>query len=91
MDSPAASAFITYPNPAVNKVSLQFDAVLDGEYRVDITNQVGQAIVSRALKLKNTSLININLGNNQPPGIYYVRVKDAASGQLYTSKLMINR
>jgi type IX secretion system substrate protein len=91
MDNQAASAFSAYPNPARNKVSLQFDANLDGEYKIDVTNQVGQVVLSRPAKLKNTSLIDLNLGNISAPGMYYVRVKNAASGEVLTNKIMVNR
>jgi len=91
MDSQGGSAFTAYPNPAVNKVSLQFDGNLNGEYKVDVTNQVGQVVISRPLKLRNTSLVDVNLERISAPGMYYVRLKDAATGQLYTSRIMINR
>ncbi|RYY24078.1 MAG: T9SS type A sorting domain-containing protein [Chitinophagaceae bacterium] len=91
MDTPAANAFTTFPNPAVDKVTLQFDALLNGDYTVDITNQAGQTIVSRGLKLKNSSLINLSLGSNRASGVYYVRVKNASNGQIFSNKILINR
>ncbi len=91
MDTPAANAFTTYPNPAINKVSLQFDALLNGDFTVDITNQAGQTILSRGLKVKNSSLIDVNLGGSRAPGVYYVRVRNVSNGQLFTNKILINR
>ncbi|RZL12528.1 MAG: T9SS type A sorting domain-containing protein [Pedobacter sp.] len=91
MDHQAASSFTAYPNPVVNKVSLQFDANLDGDFNLDVTNQVGQTVISRPLRLKNTSLIDLNLSKVNAPGMYYVRVKDAVTGQVFTNKIMINR
>jgi hypothetical protein len=91
MDSQAAGNFTAYPNPAFSKVSLQFDAALNGDYKVDVTNQLGQVVISRPVKLKNTNLLDLNLNAVKTPGMYYVRVKDAASGQVYTNKVMINR
>ena len=90
MDRMGASAFSAYPNPASNKVSLQFDANLNGDYKVDVTNQVGQIMISRPMKLQNTSLIQLNLGSVKAPGMYYVRVKDAKTGQIFTNKIMVN-
>jgi hypothetical protein len=91
MDHQAAGSFTAYPNPVVNKVSLQFDANLDGDYNIDITNQVGQVVISRPMRLKNTSLIDLNLGKVNAPGMYFVRVRDASNGQVFTNKIMINR
>lgn len=91
LDTPAANAFTSFPNPAVDKVSLQFDALLNGDYTVDVTNQAGQTILSRGMKLKNASLINLNLGSNRPSGVYYVRVKKVANGQVFTNKILINK
>jgi len=90
LDGQGASAFSAYPNPASNKVSLQFDANLNGDYKVDVTNQVGQIMISRPMKLQNTSLIQLNLGSVKAPGMYYVRVKDAKTGQIFTNKIMVN-
>jgi hypothetical protein len=91
MDLNTASTFSAYPNPVVNKVSLQFDANLDGDFNIDVTNQVGQVVISRPMRLKSTSLIDLNLGKVNAPGMYYVRVKDATTGQVFTNKIMINR
>ncbi|HTE27597.1 choice-of-anchor E domain-containing protein [Flavitalea sp.] len=91
MDHNTASTFSAYPNPVVNKVSLQFDANLDGDFNIDVTNQVGQVVISRPMRLKNTNLIDLNLGKVNAPGLYYVRVKDASTGQVFTNKILINR
>ena len=58
---------------------------------IDVTNQVGQVVISRPMRLTNTSLIDLNLGKVNAPGMYYVRVKDATTGQVFTNKIMVNR
>ncbi|RZK46272.1 MAG: T9SS type A sorting domain-containing protein [Pedobacter sp.] len=91
LDKTGASSFTAYPNPATSKVSLQFDSNLDGDYYVDITNQVGQRMMSKSMRLKNTSQIDLSLHGNHTPGVYYVRVKDASNGQVFTNKILLNR
>ncbi|RYY10367.1 MAG: T9SS type A sorting domain-containing protein, partial [Chitinophagaceae bacterium] len=90
MDYQGATAFTAFPNPAVNRVSLQFDANLDGNYNIDVTNQVGQVVISRPVKISKSSLVDLNLGKVTAPGMYYVRVKDASTGQVFTNKIMVN-
>ena len=90
MGNQGATAFSAFPNPAVNRVSLQFDANLDGNYNIDVTNQVGQVVISRPMRIAKTSLIDLNLGKVTAPGMYYVRVKDASTGQVFTNKIMVN-
>jgi hypothetical protein len=91
MDTQGAASFTAYPNPIVNKVSLQFDANLTGNYRVDLTNQVGQLVFSKPMKLNNTNLIQFNLDRPASPGMYYIRVKDESSSQVFTSKIVMQR
>ncbi|MHA4843192.1 choice-of-anchor E domain-containing protein [Flavitalea antarctica] len=91
LDQKARGSFSAYPNPAVNKVSLQFDSKLDGDYNIDITNQVGQVVISKPMRVKNTSLIDLELGKVSAPGMYYVRVRNTSNGQVSTNRIMIAR
>lgn len=91
LDKEGASGFTLSPNPVVNRLGVQFDGILNGKYRLDLTNQVGQLIHSEALNLKNQSSFQLNLKNTAAPGIYYLRIKDENNTQVYTGKVMIQR
>lgn len=91
LDKEEAGGFTLSPNPVVNRLGIQFDGALNGKYRLDLTNQVGQLIHSEALYLKNQSNVQVNLKNTAAPGIYYLRIKDENNAQVYTGKVMIQR
>ena len=69
------AAIQVYPNPVVNKIiNISFGNEPSGYYRVQITNTIGQLVVSRSLKVeKGTTEVAMNLGNI-PPGIYSINV-----------------
>jgi hypothetical protein len=91
IDSDTPGGFTLYPNPVVNRVSLQFDGNLNGSYRIDITNQIGQTVYAEIAKFRNQSKTDLKIAGSIAPGIYYIRVKDEANTQVYSNKIMIQR
>lgn len=91
IDSETPGGFTLYPNPVVNRVALQFDGNLNGNYRIDITNQIGQTVHSEIARFKNQNRTDLKIGSSIAPGVYYIRVKDESNTQVYTNKIMIQR
>jgi hypothetical protein len=83
------AGFSIYPNPVRNKVQLQFENAINGDFKVDIVNIAGQAIFSRDMKLKETSVLSIELPETPAPGVYYLRAKDVNSSKTYSGKLIV--
>jgi Secretion system C-terminal sorting domain len=83
------AGFSIYPNPVRNKVQLQFENAINGDFKVDIVNIAGQVIFSRDMKLKETSVLSIELPETPAPGVYYLRAKDVNSSKTYSGKLIV--
>ena len=64
-----------YPNPATNKVFVQFSqsAVLD--YKIEIINLLGENVYQHDIELNDKLLFEINL-ENMPNGSYLVKIFD---------------
>jgi hypothetical protein len=81
-----------YPNPVKGQVGMQFDRVLKGSYKIDITNMVGQTIYSQVVYLNNQDAVQFNLNTMPPTGVYYLRMKGIDnSQQVFANKLFIQR
>ena len=78
-----------FPNPATNKVSLQFKQEVNGEFRVDIVNLAGQRVFSRDMTLSKTRSAPLQLNNPPSPGMYYVRATNKRTGAVYINKLIM--
>lgn len=88
LDRQEQAAFISYPNPATNRLTLQFDRLFKGDYSVDILNITGQKIFSRIIKLDNSNLIRLQLPQTPRAGVYFVQARDLSSNQVYTKKVI---
>lgn len=84
------ASFSTYPNPATDRITLQFDRLFRGDYSVDILNMTGQKIYSRLVKLNNSNTIQLQLPRAPMAGVYFVRARDLSSNQVYTKKVLFS-
>lgn len=83
------AGFSIYPNPVRNKVQLQFDNAVSGDFRVEIVNIAGQVIFNRDIKLKESNILSIDLPETPAAGVYYLRAKDINSAKIYSGKLIV--
>ncbi|MCC6286474.1 MAG: T9SS type A sorting domain-containing protein, partial [Chitinophagaceae bacterium] len=74
----AAKASIrAYPNPvSVNgNISLQFDNIKAGMYKVELMNSGGQTVYSSMMQLNEGNYNRrMNIGRNLPAGIYQMKI-----------------
>ncbi|MEO8582884.1 MAG: choice-of-anchor E domain-containing protein, partial [Flavitalea sp.] len=80
-----------YPNPAVQNINMQFDEPVSGEFEVELSNQVGQVVYTKSVRLNNSSALQLQLNNPPAPGIYYLRAKESGSKKVYSGKLLFKR
>ena len=77
-----------FPNPVATRFSLQFGEMLKGTYVVQVTNQNGQVILYRKVKVHNTSKIDIDLASVPPAGVYYLKAKEITGTRTYSSRII---
>jgi hypothetical protein len=80
-----------YPNPVVRNINLEFDRPLTGNFRVELSNQVGQVVYSTSIRLSNSPALQVQLSNPPPPGIYYLRTVEAGTNKVYSGKLLFTK
>ena len=80
-----------YPNPVVRNINLQFDEPLSGDYSIELTNQVGQVVLQKKVKMSNTMKYEVEVDNLPPPGIYFLRARQTGSSKVYSGKLLFRR
>lgn len=80
-----------YPNPVVRNINLQFDEPLSGDYSIELTNQVGQVVFQRRVRMNNSMKFEVVVDNPPPPGIYYLRARQTGSSKVYSGKLLFRR
>jgi archaellum component FlaF (FlaF/FlaG flagellin family) len=78
----------TFPNPVTDVINIEF-ASSKGSYTVTLVNQGGQEVKAVKADITNTTqYVRMDRGE-LPTGMYYVRVKDNASGQVFAEKIII--
>jgi hypothetical protein len=87
----ALPALNIYPNPVVRNINLQFDEPLSGDYSIELTNQVGQVVLQKRVRMSNSMRFEVQVDNPPPPGIYYLRARQMGSPKVYSGKLLFRR
>ncbi|MBA4166322.1 MAG: T9SS type A sorting domain-containing protein [Chitinophagaceae bacterium] len=80
-----------YPNPVVRNINLEFDRPLNGNFRIELSNQMGQVVYTTGMRLNNSTSLQVQLNNPPPPGIYYLRATETGSSKVYSGKLLFTK
>ena len=80
-----------YPNPVIaGNVTLQFDKVPAGDYRVLFTDALGKGVDMRNITINAESQTHVlPLNKTMAKGIYMVKVIDKDNKPVYTHKLVV--
>lgn len=80
-----------YPNPATdNKIFVQFNAIPQGEYVVELTDVMGRRITQKRLAINNpTQTQTFPLKSTNAKGVYMVKVYDAGNHSVFTQKVIV--
>ncbi len=79
---------LVYPNPANRLVSLEFSQPIKNNLLVEIMGISGNIVQKEQISMNNTNAATIRL-KDLPPGIYFLKSTDQASGGKYFSRLAI--
>jgi hypothetical protein len=64
---------------------------MSGEFSIEVSNQAGQMVMQRKVSLNNALKLEVLMEQSPPPGIYYLRARQAGSGKVYSGKLLFTR
>jgi hypothetical protein len=80
--------FTIFPNPVRKSATLQFDKPLNGDYLFEIHSLSGQVILSRILKVKTNTNVELAIDNPPAGGMYLVRARNIRTKETYTGKIV---
>ena len=86
---PGDISYRTFPNPATNSLTFQFNANQTGRFLVELISTAGQAVLQKALTLTGSSQIRLDLTAKPVKGLYFLRTSDLSHNRQYTSKVFI--
>jgi Secretion system C-terminal sorting domain len=89
LDDKAAMQMSTYPNPATNSVSLSFDRMINGNFRVELVNMAGQVVHTESAKMNHSNALTINWAKKPAAGVYFLRVTNTADLQQQLVRMVI--
>ncbi len=78
-----------YPNPAEKQVNLVFGSEQKQHLQAELINSAGQIVDRMNFSSNNTKQFMFTFSRKHQPGIYFVRVTNAAGRKQYTSRLML--
>lgn len=78
-----------YPNPASDKVILQFGSALKNRVQVDLINSIGQVVETAAISPSGAGSEILNFKNKHTPGVYFIRALDVVTKKQQVGRLII--
>lgn len=80
-----------YPNPVTSsRVSVQFNKVPAGDYRLELTDITGRSISQQKLSINNADEVReILINQSNAKGLYMVRVYNASNESVFRQKVMV--
>jgi PKD repeat protein len=77
-----------YPVPALNGVNLAFESYSAGQAGIEITNTLGQVVMTRSVDvMEGEQHVNIQFENSLSPGVYFVSVR--IGSQNFLNKMIV--
>lgn len=89
LDPKAATSLSTYPNPATNGVTINFDRLINGSYQMELVNMTGQVIYSNQVKAVNANTLPLVWGKKPNSGLYLVKITNKTTSEQQVIRLSI--
>ena len=91
VSEPGDGRISVYPNPVTgNQFTVQFNTLEAGTYTVQVTDMTGRQVAQQVLNVSGDNFVqSIRLGRENASGIYLVKVLDASSKSVFSSKLIV--
>lgn len=88
-DGAANAGYAVSPNPIKKQASIAFAQPQKGNYGVEIINGIGQSVYRKIHSLNNETLIQVTLSDNQPPGLYYLKINKLGTKEQLVQKILL--
>lgn len=85
-------SFQTYPNPVVDKLSIDLSAPADGEFKIELTDLTGRLLFSQEQTVESGVVYTLSMNlETYAQGTYFVRLIDLAAGQTVKTTKVVKR
>ncbi len=88
MENGAVLPIRIYPNPVKEMVHISFQANQPGMYQLDLMNAAGQVLYQTQKAVSGPMTVTIQRQLSMKPGIYFLKVRNTASGTETIEKLL---
>jgi len=78
-----------FPNPASDRVTLQFGKPLKNKLQIEMINSIGQVVESTGITPGGTSSEILTFKNRHASGVYFIRAIDVTTREQQVSRLII--
>ena len=78
-----------FPNPASDRVTLQFGTPPKNRLQADVINSIGQVVESGTVIPTGASTAVLSFKKRYAPGVYFIRTTDAVTREQQVSRLII--
>ncbi|HYE54373.1 MAG TPA: choice-of-anchor E domain-containing protein [Chitinophagaceae bacterium] len=85
----AVNDYLVSPNPVKKNASIAFTRPQTGDFSVEIINTIGQPVYRKMHSLKNETLLEIYLPQQQAPGYYYLRINNTRTKEQLVKKILL--
>jgi Secretion system C-terminal sorting domain len=80
-----------YPNPVTNNINISFGSPQTGKVVADLVSVSGQTLLSKTWKATGMTSVQVGLDRQYPSGTYYLRIRNADSGEQAVKRVFIGK
>lgn len=88
-DGSESLGYTISPNPIKKQASISFVQAQSGDFRVEMLNGIGQSVYRKVHTLSNQNLVQVNLEQDQAPGLYYLRITNVKTKEQLVQKILL--
>jgi hypothetical protein len=80
-----------YPNPVINNINISFGSPQTGKVVADLVSITGQTLLSQTWKAAGITSLQVGLNRQYPSGTYWLRIRNADSGEQVVKRVFIGK
>lgn len=88
LNNTAKTIFSIYPNPATEKVTIDFNTVNRHTYKLTLQNSVGQQVKQQLFSIDGPGKLQFNKPPALGKGMYILKIIDMATNETYSEKII---
>lgn len=78
-----------YPNPVTNNINISFGSPQTGKVVADLVSITGHILLSKTWKAAGMTSLQVGLEKQYPKGTYWLRIRNADSGEQVVRRVLI--